>query len=278
MEQSKQPSTFKAVFMCMLACLAGALVFGLIYYIGYYVYYITALEIVFGVIPFLRFRQSTSKGNIAIAIILSTILVVVFNFFAVFLVDAILFATDPEINMPLWDVINAMIEIWKEDPETIQYYNQRLLEIGGMALLGCVIAIFTVIGNIKKNKRQIQETNNQPQTESENFNYSNNYNQNIQDVNNIQENIQSQSSEQLKIQAQNVYFEYYSQCKILVNQYLLDKDLDTFKQNVNNLKKSVAEIPSDLKENIKVIIKNEQTIPTLPENDRKTLQIMDRMF
>ena len=273
MEQTTKPSTLKALLMCILACLGGGLVFGIIYYLGYYIYYITVLEIVFGVLAFLKFKQSTSKGNIAFAMILSTIFVILFNFLGVILCEALVIATDYSLSFS--DSLNLVIELWKTDPETTAYFNTRIGQIAAMALIGCIFAIFIVISNVRKKKQQniqnqVQNINSSVETAP--------YQPQPQQTQNI-ENINTTISQtQTNTLAQNMYFEYYSQCKQFVNEYLSSKDMTTFKQQIDALKQRSANLDQNVKDIIKSIIISEKNMPNVSSTDQKTLQILERMF
>ena len=289
---NQKPNSFLAFLMCVLACLGGALLFGIIYYIGYYVYYVTALEIVFGVMAFLKFKKSTSKGNIAVAMILSTIFVILFNLVAVVFCDA-LFLANLE-SVPFSVALQAWIEALTTVPETKSYAIQRIIEIGGMALLGCVIAIFIVVGNIKKQKQHQQILDAQAQ-QNNMYSQSNNYYSSQETQNPFEAPRQTQnpfeapqqstatnsfatSTAPSATQAQDLFFNFYTECKVMVQNYTQNKDITTFKQNVNNLKHRTNELSDDIKAQVAQIIKSEQTKLNLDEVERKTLEILHRIF
>ncbi|MBQ7884992.1 MAG: hypothetical protein IJ318_02725 [Clostridia bacterium] len=279
---SKKSNTFVALLMCMLACLAGALLFGLIYHMGYYIYYVTALEIVFGVLAFLKFKKTTSKGAIAFSIILSTVFVVLFNFAAILVVDSIQLAQS--YNVTFNEALQAWLESWKTEPEVTAYFNQRTIEIVAMALVGCVVAIFIVIGKVRKNKKQSDALSVQEIHSTQYVNEDNNdlgliqkqqtsapiASNNVKDFNNI-ETTPSPN-------AQQIFFEYYSQCKVLVQGYLVNKDMTSFKASINTLKQKADQLDAPTKQQIDVIINNELLRPNISSLEIKSLEVLNRMF
>lgn len=280
MEKTQTPSTSKAFFMCMLACLAGGLVFGLIYYFGYYFYYLTALEIIFGVLAFLKYKQDTSKKAITLSMLLSIFFVILFNFAGVFLCETIIVST--AYDLPFSDSLNMLINLWQTEPEITEYFNTRILQIVAMALIGCVVALISVLNKVKKDKQKA--TNNNQSESSQSFNSFNatandisTQNSNDKQTNNSVLNTTQNVKDQTKIVAQNIYFEYYSQCKMFVKQYTTSKDMATFKQNINNLKQSSNNLESDIKEQICLIIKTEMANSS-QELDNKVLQVLSRIF
>lgn len=279
MEKTQSPNTFKAFFMCMLACLVGGLVFGIIYYIGYYFYYLTVLEIVFGVLAFLKYKKDSSKKTITISMLLSIIFVILFNFAGVFLCETILISS--EYGLPFNDSLDMLISLWQTEPEITEYFNTRILQIVAMALIGCIFAIFMVLSKVKKDKQKATITN--QNEDNQTFNYQNNtangFTQQINDQENSNSllNTSQNFNTQTKINAQNIYFEYYTQCKTFVNQYTRTKDMSTFKQNINNLKQSANNLEPGIKEQICLIIKNEM-LNSSQELENKILQVLSRIF
>lgn len=279
MEKTRTSSTSKAFFMCMLACLVGGIVFGIVYYIGYYFYYLSILELFFGVLAFLKYKQDTSKKAITLSMILSIFFVILFNFAGIFLCETIIIST--EYDLPFNDSFKMLIDFWQTEPEIAEYFTTRILQIVAMTLIGCVFALIFVLNKIKNDKQKALSVNQNENTQATNtinattneFTLQNSNKQSNNSILNTTQNIEQQA----KINAQNIYFEYYAQCKMFVNQYTNSKDMATFKQNVNELKQSANNLENDIKEQVYSIIKTEMANSS-QELESKVLQVLSRIF
>lgn len=279
MGKTRTPSTSKAFFMCMLACLVGGIVFGIVYYIGYYFYYLSILELFFGVLAFLKYKQDTSKKAITLSMILSIFFVILFNFAGIFLCETIIIST--EYDLPFNDSFKMLIDFWQTEPEIAEYFTTRILQIVAMTLIGCVFALIFVLNKIKNDKQKALSVNQNENTQATNtinattneFTLQNNNEQSNNPILNTTQNIEQQA----KINAQNIYFEYYAQCKMFVNQYTNTKDMATFKQNINELKQSANNLENDIKEQVYSIIKTEMANSS-QELESKVFQVLSRIF
>lgn len=279
MEKTRTPSTSKAFFMCMLACLVGGIVFGIVYYVGYYFYYLSILELFFGVLAFLKYKQDTSKKTITLSMILSIIFVILFNFAGIFLCETIIISS--EYDLPFNDSFKMLIDFWQTEPEIAEYFTTRILQIVAMTLIGCVFALIFVLNKIKNDKQKALSVNQNENTQTTNsinattneFTLQNSNEQPNNSILNTTQNIENQT----QINAQNIYFEYYAQCKMFVNQYTNTKDMATFKQNVNELKQSANNLENDIKEQVYSIIKTEMANSS-QELESKVLQVLSRIF
>ena len=93
-QKMKKTNIFLALFLSLLTAILGAGVFGLIYGLGYYIYILSAVQIYFTCVVFLKFIQNIRWWKVLIAIIWSTIISFALSVLAICVCEAIFIANE----------------------------------------------------------------------------------------------------------------------------------------------------------------------------------------
>ena len=264
-EQKKKSNIFLAFLLSMLTALAGGILFGIIYGIGYYVYILAIGEIILATGVYLKFAPKTNWQNITLAIIWCVIWTFIFNLLAVVICEALFIAKELGVNFA--DAYKTVMELWKTDAEVKSYMNKRILEISGMILIGGIVYGIFFIVNISKAKKA---SNNQPTSEVS-----------IQ-TNNLTENKPQQISNNQPStpqSTQQLYLEIYEECKASLLKYAKNKDQETFKLEIKEIKaKHISSLDSETKQNLTIMINKVSLKEDLPTAAKKTNELLLKMI